>query len=128
MMLLYIAAGGAAGTLARYALAGWVHSHTASAFPWGTFAVNAIGSLLIGFTVRVLEVAAVTTELRALLTLGLLGGFTTFSTYTWESVALIRDGEWAQAAGYALGSLIVGLIAVILGIAAAALLLRVRTA
>ncbi|MGH6619612.1 MAG: fluoride efflux transporter CrcB, partial [Alphaproteobacteria bacterium] len=125
MMLLFLAAGGAAGTLARYALAGWVYERTGSTFPWGTFAVNVVGSLVIGFTIRYLDAVMVTAEVRALLTIGLLGGFTTFSTYTFESVALIRDGEWILAAGYAIGSLVTGMIAVGVGLAAATLLLRV---
>jgi fluoride exporter len=128
MMVLYLAAGGALGTVARYAIAGWVYDHAATGFPWGTFAVNAAGSLLIGFTVRWLEVVAVTPELRGFLTIGLLGGFTTFSTYSYEAVALLRDGEWSTASAYVAGSVVVGLIAVMVGIAAAGFLLRMRTA
>lgn len=127
MVLLLLAAGGAAGTLARYGLSVWVFARTGPGLPWGTFTVNALGSLLIGFTVGWLEAAPVSLEVRALLTIGLLGGFTTFSTYTYESVLLIRNGEWLAAAGYALGSLAVGLIAVGIGLGCAALLLRVRT-
>ena len=65
--------------------------------PWGTFAVTAIGSVLIGLTLRVLEGMSSTAELRALLTIGLLGAFTTFSTYTYETVVLIREGSWVRA-------------------------------
>lgn len=127
MLLLYLAAGGALGTVARFALAGWVYDHASGGFPWGTFAVNAAGSFLIGFTVRSLEFVTVTPELRGFLTIGLLGGFTTFSTYTYETITLVRDGQWSTASLYALGSLLIGLLAVLAGLAAATLLLRIRT-
>jgi fluoride exporter len=127
MLLLYLAAGGAFGTVARFALAGWVYDHAGGGFPWGTFAVNAAGSFLIGFAVRSLEFVTVTPELRGFLTIGLLGGFTTFSTYTYETITLVRDGQWSTASLYALGSLLIGLLAVLAGLAAATLLLRIRT-
>jgi fluoride exporter len=127
MMLLYLATGGAIGTMARYALAGWVYDHASTGFPSGTFAVNAVGSLLIGFVMRYLEVVAVAPEMRGFLTIGLLGGFTTFSTYSYETVALMRDGEWATAGGYAVGSVVVGLTAVMIGFAIAGFALRMRT-
>lgn len=97
MLLLYLAAGGALGTVARFTLAGWVYDRAAEGFPWGTLVVNAAGSLLIGFVLRTLDVMTVTSEMRGFLTIGLLGGFTTFSTYTWETVALAREGQWAAA-------------------------------
>lgn len=127
MLLLYLAVGGAIGTVARFTIAGWVYDHAATGFPWGTFVVNAAGSLFIGFVVRYLEFVTVTPEMRGFLTIGLLGGFTTFSTYSYEAVALMRDGEWATAGAYATGSLVVGLVAVMIGIAIAGFLLRMRT-
>lgn len=124
MMLLLLAAGGAAGTLARFALSGWFLERGATGFPWGTFAVNAVGSLLIGFTMQCLDAVPVTAETRAFLTIGLLGGFTTFSSYTWESVALFRAGRLSAAIGYTAGSVAVGLCAVVAGLALATLALR----
>lgn len=124
MLLLYLAAGGAIGTVARFALSGWVYDRAAEGFPWGTFVVNAAGSLLIGFVLRMLDVVTVTPEMRGFLTVGLLGGFTTFSTYTWETVTLVRDGQRTAAGAYALGSLFVGVLAVLMGVALAALLIR----
>jgi CrcB protein len=112
VLLLYIALGGALGAAARYELGSWIHSWAGSAFPWGTFAINAIGSFLIGLTLHYLEGIAATPELRALLTVGILGAFTTFSTFTYETIVLIQDGAWPRAALYALGSLVVGLLAV----------------
>ncbi|MEX1182119.1 MAG: fluoride efflux transporter CrcB [Gemmatimonadota bacterium] len=127
MLLLYLAVGGALGTVARFTVAGWVYDRAAEGFPWGTLAVNAAGSLLIGFVLRLLDVMTVTPEMRGFLTIGLLGGFTTFSTYTWETVTLARDGQWVTAGTYALGSLFVGLFAVLFGVAVATLLIRMRT-
>lgn len=125
-MLLYIAAGGAAGALARYGLGGWVQASMGDRFPWGTFVVNGAGSLLIGFALRYLEGVPASPELRALVTVGLLGAFTTFSTYTYETVALLRDRAWLRAALYSLGSLGLGLAAVGAGLALGSFVLRAR--
>lgn len=125
-MLLYIAAGGAAGALARYGLGGWVQAWMGDRFPWGTFVVNGTGSLLIGFALRYLEGVPASPELRALVTVGLLGAFTTFSTYTYETVALLRDRAWLRAALYSLGSLGLGLAAVGAGLALGSFVLRAR--
>jgi CrcB protein len=126
VILFYIGVGAAAGAIARYGLGGWIHAWAGSAFPWGTFTINAAGSLLIGFAVGWLEAVPATPETRALVTMGLLGGFTTFSTYTYETIALLRDGEWLRAGLYSLGSLGVGLLAVVAGLAAAGALLQAR--
>lgn len=126
VLLLYIAAGGAAGALARYGLGGWVHGWMGDRFPWGTFVVNGTGSLLIGFALRYLEGVPASPELRALVTVGLLGAFTTFSTYTYETVALLRDRAWLRAALYSLGSLGFGLAAVGAGLALGSFVLRAR--
>jgi len=124
MIPLLVAAGGAVGAVARYALGGWIHTWAGTRFPWGTLTINVLGSLVIGFLVRYLEGIPASPELRALLTIGLLGGFTTFSTYTYETVALLRDGEWLRGALYALGSLGVGLAAVAIGLNVAAFVLK----
>lgn len=126
MVVLYVALGGALGAAARYGLGGWIHSWAGAEFPWGTFVINALGSLLIGFLLRFLEGAAVTPELRALVTVGGLGGFTTFSTFSYETAMLLHNGEWGRAALYALGSLVLGLLAVFCGFYLAALALQPR--
>ena len=126
MLLLYVAVGGAMGALARYGLGGWVHTWAGTRIPWGTFVVNASGSLLIGLALRFLEGVPSTPEVRALVSIGLLGAFTTFSTYTYETVALVRSGEWARAGVYSLGSLAVGVLAVAVGLGAAGMILRAR--
>lgn len=111
MLVLYIALGGALGAVARYALGSWIHSWAGAGFPWGTFAINAIGSLLIGLSLRYLDAIVATPELRALVTVGILGAFTTFSTFTYEAIVLLQEGAWARAAAYTLGSLAIGLLA-----------------
>jgi fluoride exporter len=126
MLLFYIAAGGAAGALARFGVGGWVHSWAGERFPWGTIVVNLLGSFLIGYAVRYLEAVPASPELRALITIGLLGSFTTFSTYTYEAVALLRDGEWLRAGLYSLGSLAAGVVAVAVGAATASAVLHAR--
>ena len=124
MMLLWIAFGGALGAVARYGLGGWVHSWTGMRFPWGTLVVNLVGSLLIGILIRGLEGSAVAPEMRAFLTIGLLGAFTTFSAYTFETVELVRSGHSPLAALYSLGSLGLGIAAVYAGLLLGGLLLQ----
>jgi CrcB protein len=122
MILLYLAAGGIAGTWARYGLGRWVQASAGEGFPWGTFAVNLLGSFLLGLLLRSTESAPVSPETRAMLTVGFCGAFTTFSTFTHETVVLLQEGAWARAAAYALGSLLLGLAALAAGLGTAALL------
>lgn len=126
MIWVYIAAGGAAGAVARYGLAGWVHDRVGVQFPWGTFLVNILGSVLIGVALRSLEAMPASAELRALVTVGLLGSFTTFSTFTYETVALLEEGAFTRAATYSVGSLLVGIVAVYAGILAAGFIIQAR--
>lgn len=124
--LLAVALGGALGASARYLAAGWVQDVTGSLFPWGTMAVNLAGSLILGFGLVWLQSTVTSTEVRALVTIGFLGSFTTFSTFSYETVAMLRDGQWLRAGGYSLGSLALGLAAVALGAALASGILGTR--
>ena len=126
MTLVYVALGGAFGAAARFGVSGWVQSLAGSGFPAGTMAVNVMGSFLLGASLRYLEAVPVTPEFRALVTIGVLGGFTTFSTFSYEAVALLQDGEWGRAGSYMLGSLVLSLAAVILGFATGSALLTAR--
>lgn len=98
--LLGIAVAGALGTLARYGLSGLVQRVHQSTFPWGTFAVNSLGCLLFGVVWTLAEERLlISGETRIILLVGLMGGFTTFSSYAYETSALLRDAEWMLAAG-----------------------------
>ena len=113
-----VALGGALGSMLRWGLTGAVQRWTGSAFPWGTFTVNAAGSLAIGLIAALaLERALVPPALRLFSIVGVLGGFTTFSAFSYETLALLRDGQWLAAAGYALGSLALGVCAAMVGYA-----------
>lgn len=123
---LYVAAGGAMGALLRFGVSGWVQGWTAGPFPWGTMTVNVLGSLLLGFAVVWLEASVTSAEFRQFATIGLLGAFTTFSTFSYEAVALLRDGDRWGATGYVAGSLAAGLAGVVLGAALATWMLQPR--
>jgi CrcB protein len=124
VVLVVVAIGGALGAVSRYLVSGWVQDLTAGFFPWGTLAVNVLGSLLLGFALVWLEGAISSGQLRDFVAIGLLGSFTTFSTFTYEAVTLLRDGEWWRAGGYTAGSLLLGLFAVVVGAALAASVAR----
>ena len=118
--ILLVAAGGAIGSVLRWLLSGAMQRLTRSPFPWGTFTVNAIGSFAIGaIAALALERALVSPAARLFLITGILGGFTTFSAFSYETLALLRDGQWGSAAGYALGSVALGVLAAGAGYAVA---------
>jgi CrcB protein len=111
-----IAIGSAVGGVSRYYLSTSVQQRLGATFPWGTLLVNIVGSLLVGFIIRyALATPAVSAEVRALLTTGFCGGFTTFSTFSFETVALIEEGQYERAGAYAVGSLLLALIATFSG-------------
>ena len=118
MTILYIALGGIAGTVSRYGLEGWIQSRTATGFPLGTLTVNVTGSLLLGFIIRVATgTALISPDIRAAVTIGFCGAFTTMSTFSYESVALLNDGDYVRAALY-MSATIAGCVgAVMLGAA-----------
>jgi CrcB protein len=122
--LVYVALGGALGALARYGISGWVYDRMGEAFPWGTLVVNVLGCLLIGAAARWLQVSAASPAVRPFLMIGLLGAFTTFSTFSYEAVALVQDGQWARAFLYVGGSVVVGLLAMVAGMATVTALTR----
>jgi fluoride exporter len=95
--LLLVVAGGALGSAGRYALAGFMHRVTSTVFPIGTLLVNLIGSLIIGFLWGLFENSNITPHVRSFLFIGVLGGFTTFSSYSLETLNLLRDGQFKLA-------------------------------
>lgn len=116
--LALLAAAGAAGALARYGLSGLVQRGLGAAFPWATLVVNAGGCFLFG-VIWVLgeERMAVGPETRTILLVGFLGAFTTFSTFAFETGAMLEESEYALAAGNVLGQTVLGLLAVVGGMA-----------
>ena len=110
---LYIAAGGALGSIARYWVGATVASRMGMKIPYGTFVVNMTACIVIGFTVTYLgRRADLNPAWRFLFPIGFIGAYSTFSTYEWETLSTIRSGAFAVAALYALGSLVAGLAAV----------------
>jgi CrcB protein len=102
---LAIAGGGALGALLRYWMSGWVYALLGRGFPWGTLAVNLLGSLVMGWCfVWFVERAAAAAEWRAFWMVGLLGAFTTFSTFSMETLTLMTGGEAGKAVANALAS------------------------
>jgi CrcB protein len=115
---LLIAIFGAAGAVSRYALDGWVSDMTHGQFPWGTFVVNLLGAFALGIVVALTtERLILSSDWRVALGIGYLGSFTTFSTYTYESVKLAEDGVIGLALMNSVGMLALGLIAAVLGLA-----------
>jgi fluoride exporter len=113
---LLVAIGGAIGSVARYLLAGAVHRVASPYFPYGTFVVNVVGCLIFGVVFGISEQRfTVGPNLRAFVLIGILGGFTTFSSFTFETFQLLRDGEILLTAANAIGQVTIGLAAFWLG-------------
>jgi CrcB protein len=113
--LLFVAAGGAFGSAARYSVGMW--TRTAGNFPWGTWLVNVTGSLALGFIAGYLASnSELDPAVRTGLTVGVLGGFTTFSTWTVETVEMLGNGELGLALMNVLGAVVVGLLAAVVGL------------
>jgi CrcB protein len=124
MTVFVVALGGAFGAVSRYAVSGWVQEAAGPGFPWGTWTVNVAGSLLLGFVMVWLTETMASSALRHLVVMGFLGSFTTFSTFSFEVVEMARDGLWGKAGVYSLGSVMVGVAAVVLGALAASAITR----
>jgi CrcB protein len=107
---LWVIVGSALGGMARYGVSGTVARRIGETFPWGTLVVNVSGSFVIGVLAAVL--AAEDTGLRSLLMTGVCGGYTTFSSFSLQTLNLARDGEWLRAAANSAASLAFCLAAV----------------
>jgi CrcB protein len=119
-MLLYVALGSAIGGVSRYLLGGLIQRLFDTTFPAGTLLVNISGSFLLGAILRyAIDTPTLSPEVRALLTIGFCGGYTTFSTFSYETVALLEDGEWTRAALYVGASVLLSLVGTFLGFAVA---------
>lgn len=114
--LTWIALAGALGTLARYGLGGLMHRLLPAAFPWGTLAVNLLGSFAFGLVwALAVERSLLSGEVRLIVLVGFMGAFTTFSTFMFETGQLLRDSQWLLAAGNMLVQNLAGILAVFLG-------------
>lgn len=112
MSLAWVALGGAVGAVARYVAAGLVHRVVPPTFPWGTFAVNVSGSLVFGVLAGLMEQGFFSgSPARLFVLVGVIGGFTTFSTFTFETFMLIRDGELLRAGVNVAGQVAVAFLA-----------------
>ena len=113
MRILLLIASGSAGTLARYALQGFIQYRSQSLLPLGTLVVNLAGCFLLGGIGQFgLDHLAFPPEWRVAMTVGFFGAFTTFSSFSWETVHLLEDGEWVQAGVYVIVSVLGGLFLV----------------
>jgi CrcB protein len=118
-ILLAVALGGALGASGRYVLSSTLQALLGEGFPWGTLGVNLLGSFLLGLLFAAVQREAIPPEFQALLAVGVLGSFTTFSTFSLETLSLLQEGAWGRALIYAFGSLLLGLAGVALGVSLA---------
>ena len=126
--IVWVGVGGFVGANLRYAIGAWADTHWHLAgFPIGTLLVNATGAFLLGFLATLLgEIALVPPQARLLVTVGLLGAYTTFSTFAFESVKLLEEGSWSLALLNVVGSVLIGGAAAWLGIVLARSLYHIR--
>ena len=112
MNLAWVALGGALGAVCRYLAGNLMSRAVGSALPWGTFAINAVGCFCMGALMTVIvERELLGAAWRLFLCVGLLGGFTTFSSFGYETLMLLAEGQLLAAAAYACGSVLLGLVA-----------------
>jgi CrcB protein len=124
MAYLWVALGGATGAAARFAVAQWMGARWGWTFPWGTFTVNVTGSLAIGLVMTLLLARGADPAYRLLLVTGFLGGYTTFSAFSFEALGLLEARRWDAAALYVTGSVVLGLLATALGLGLGRMLVR----
>jgi len=113
---LLVCLGGAIGTGARYLVSGWALETLGPAFPFGTLLVNAVGSFLLSIIMFAgIEAAAISPTTRLVLGTGVMGGFTTYSTFNYETLRYVDVGQWGTAALYVLSTLVVCFVAGVAG-------------
>ena len=118
MTLLFLAVGGAFGAVSRYLVQGWVQDLAGGRFPWGTLAVNVSGSFLLGLVFALaMDRAILSPEVRVPLMVGFIGSYTTFSTLMLESWVLVEEGDLTHMLFNLAGSVAIGMVAVVAGLA-----------
>lgn len=127
-LALYVALGSAVGGVSRFALSGLLQRLVGTGFPFATLVINLTGSGLLGFLLRyAVSTPAVRPELRALLAVGFCGGYTTFSTFSYETLTLLEDADWRRATLYLLASVLGSLLATFAGFVLAREVVALRT-
>lgn len=119
---LLVGSGGFLGANLRYWLGGFIQARSGAVFPWQTLAINATGSLVMGLFMGLSLSEAWNPNWRLFFAVGVLGGYTTFSTFSYETVALIGSGSYAPAVGYIIGSVLTSVAGAWLGLVLARLL------
>jgi CrcB protein len=122
MLMLVLLVGGAIGAPTRYLVDGWVQDRVSGVFPWGTFVINISGSLLLGIVTGLALYHGLGDLPKIAIGTGFCGAYTTFSTFSYETVRLLEEGSVGLAAGNAFGSVAAGLVAAGLGLAVMAAL------
>lgn len=126
-MIWLVALGGALGSVSRFLMGPALQRAFNATFPVGTLIINILGSLVLGFVMRLaIEGVSVTPEARAFIAVGFCGGFTTFSTFSYEAIRLLEDGEGWRAAAYIVASVMLSLLAAFVGLVAARELVALR--
>lgn len=117
LRFVLIAVFGAVGTLFRYSIQVFTQVQTGSAFPWGTLLINLTGCFLLGLVGQItLNRMMVSPDWRIAITVGFFGGYTTFSSFGWETAKMLEGGEWLPATGYVAASVVIGLLLSVAGI------------
>ena len=117
MRIVLIAFFGAAGTLARYGLQGVIQGRGTGTFPWGTLIINLTGCFFLGLIAQfTMNRLVISPDLRVAIAVGFFGGYTTFSSFGWETAKMMEEGEWLRASAYVGASVIVGLLLSVVGI------------
>jgi CrcB protein len=117
LRILLIALFGAVGTLARYGLQGVVQVRTGGTFPYGTLLVNLSGCFFLGLIAQfTMNHMVISPDWRVAIAVGFFGGYTTFSSFGWETAKMMEDGEWLRASAYVAASVVAGLFLSVAGI------------
>jgi len=115
-LILAIGAGSFIGGISRYLVSLFIQSRVDTTFPFGTLTVNVVGCFLIGVVFGFADRGNMSQEWRLFLATGILGGFTTFSAFSNETVGMMRDGQFWYASSYVVSSIVLGLVATFIGI------------
>jgi CrcB protein len=116
--MLWVGLGGFIGANARYLLGAWIAARLGTTFPYGTFVINVTGSFILGAIMGLLDGHVLAPAVRLSLAIGFVGAYTTFSTFTYETLRLIEDGSLLLATANVAGSVVLGLLAAVAGLAA----------